>query len=101
MNHTPTPWESSQRQIWQKETDNCIATLNETNCSSSPSSIKKMAQEALDAAHIVKCVNMHDELVEALESVIKHWPSDHVDVLGTTLTYDNTAALLKRAKETS
>ncbi len=52
--HTPTPWK--------------VGYLGREIVSSVDTSVGK-AYWKQDAAHIVKCVNMHDELVEALKRV--------------------------------
>lgn len=75
--HTPTPWrvEADTTLIW----GDCNPDDNSTRgmgypiakCNINPSgnwSTGPYADEgAANAAHIVKCVNLHDELVEALK----------------------------------
>jgi capsid portal protein len=69
---------------------------------------REVAQLALnrladdDAAHIVKCVNLHEELVQALQHIVldfehfKDFPSD-ADVM--TTMYERAKQALARAKE--
>lgn len=59
MTHTPTPWKVYQFggvQVGQEDTGEAICSMWGD----------KHEGEA-NAAHIVKCVNMHDELVEVLK----------------------------------
>ena len=61
--HTPTPWKVylyGGVQIGQEDTGEAVCSMWGD----------KQEGEA-NAAHIVKCVNMHDELVEALEDAIQ------------------------------
>lgn len=59
--HTPTPWDQLNNVFTMEDgyfsmiqtPDQCIANVF----------------DEADAAHIVKCVNMHDELVEALKEI--------------------------------
>lgn len=60
--HTPTPWDQINGVYTQENgyfsmvqtPDKCVADVFDKE----------------DAAHIVKCVNMHDELVEALDKIL-------------------------------
>jgi hypothetical protein len=69
VKHTPTPWiiehghmqQHTDIRYWQI-TDGQDAICNNQFCYAHDSEAK--------AAHIVKCVNMHDELVGALERAI-------------------------------
>jgi len=65
--HTPTPWKVylyGGVQIGQEDTGDAVCSMWGD----------KQEGEA-NAAHIVKCVNMHDELVEALYNLVK-WIED-------------------------
>ena len=57
MNHTPTPWTQDDRRILDPQ-GRQIAVCH--------SDFIGKVSGAQDAAHIVKCVNAHDELVAAL-----------------------------------
>lgn len=65
--HTPTPWDASDREnyslIFGKGFEKPIATCDSYSKGFGPSKDERKA----NAAHIVKCVNMHDELVENLK----------------------------------
>lgn len=60
--HTPTPWDQLNNVFTMEDgyfsmiqtPDQCIANVF----------------DEADAAHIVKCVNMHDELVDALDKIL-------------------------------
>lgn len=56
VKHTPTPWN--------------VGYLGREIVSSVDTSVGK-AYWQQDATHIVKCVNMHDELVATIESLLK------------------------------
>lgn len=61
--HTPTPWYSIGNDIYHESeygSDPIASVCGE--CS--------FTQDHANAAHIVKCVNMHDELVEAIQELI-------------------------------
>ena len=66
--HTPIPWRVADKslglmgilRVQNKDVDICNV-FND----------KSVNSEA-NAKHIVKCVNMHDELVEALDKMINH-----------------------------
>lgn len=67
--HTPTPWywgDKSHHGYFNLRSDSGIVINAEENYGAP---YMEISDE--DAAHIVKCVNMHDELVEALESVLE------------------------------
>lgn len=58
VKHTPTPWVADENAI----NDNMgfeIALIT--------SDMRTWEEDDANTAHIVKCVNLHDELVEALE----------------------------------
>lgn len=58
--HTPTPW-NQLNGVFTPEDGYFSMVQTPNQC------IANVFDEA-DAAHIVKCVNMHDELVEALKA---------------------------------
>lgn len=58
--HTPTPWESGGCCVWQKNGD-MIADL--APCMKNPN------ETEANAEFIVRCVNSHDALVEAIQYV--------------------------------
>lgn len=63
--HTPTPWPSETvEQIWLAGINKLFAD-GMLGISVVNAIIDKVANA--DAAHIVKCVNLHEELVEALK----------------------------------
>jgi hypothetical protein len=56
--HTATPWKASGSNVWSDETTRiAIASNSKQTCDD---------ENEANAAHIVKCVNMHGELLEAL-----------------------------------
>lgn len=57
--HTPTPWHMQKDSVHVYGKDGGMVANTITACSGN--------NERENAAHIVKCVNMHDELVEALK----------------------------------
>ena len=61
--HTPTPWKVTINQI---ENPHIIADKDGQIANTSFSA---HANKEANAKHIVKCVNMHDELVSTLEQV--------------------------------
>lgn len=67
--HTPTPWTFKQ----DPKTGDCgitavgVGILAETYAEIRRAHEYATGESHANAAHIVKCVNMHDELVEALE----------------------------------
>jgi hypothetical protein len=64
--HTPTPWCTEQNEystIIVKDGVSIGSMFDREVCGN-----KELPNEA-NAAHIVKCVNMHDELVEALKKI--------------------------------
>lgn len=60
MKHTPTPWKT--------HSDTLICTINGEIAEASVKDFSSEAAEA-NAAHIVKCVNLHEELVRELRDV--------------------------------
>jgi hypothetical protein len=60
-NHTPTPWENQDGISIFSADDHEIANTSRRHLSN--------AEACANAAHIVRCVNAHDELVAALEAV--------------------------------
>jgi hypothetical protein len=68
MNHTPTPW-SASGSIIRSEKGFGIADTDPMNNGASEVDIA-------NAAHIVRCVNSHDELVDLLrevEEIVGSW----------------------------
>lgn len=59
--HTPTPWVDNEGEILDKH--------ERIICSAFPSDLS-YKQDCTNVSHIVKCVNMHDELVGALKKII-------------------------------
>lgn len=60
--HTPTPWVS---------VGGCIETVDDTLNDGFYIATVYGADYAANAAHIVKCVNMHDELVATIKELLK------------------------------
>lgn len=72
--HTPTPWNVSQTGSYfteiRAESGRRIAeTWVQGQARSRDAAIKQAYTNEANAAHIVKCVNLHDELVEALKNL--------------------------------
>ena len=70
MKHTPAPWHIHKRDGFQVVTplpqiERNQGYVDSIDCNS-----------VANAAHLVKCVNLHDELVEALQSVDDLWGGD-------------------------
>jgi hypothetical protein len=59
MTHTPTPWRTAGSVIMAGDNGYAIADIDGDN-----------GESVIDAAHIVKCVNAHDELVAALDNAL-------------------------------
>lgn len=76
--HTPTPWESQNNVIFG-DVD------NPEHDGDSPYIGKLEGQleddNKANAAHIVKCVNVHDELLEALKGLLDELSSEEMDRL--------------------
>lgn len=69
--HTPTPWKVYQFggvQIGQEDTGEAICSM-----------WGDKSEGDANAAHIVKCVNMHDGLVEALRRLKQECEADGLD----------------------
>lgn len=67
--HTPTPWYSEV----DTELVYILGTVNgkeEVICEAGSIGNEDLQAQA-NAAHIVKCVNLHDELVDAVEHLLK------------------------------
>lgn len=74
--HTPTPY----RVGINKTTIVCDTPVPEINGSDDNSYGGHLIAESLaprNAAHIVKCVNLHDELVEVLEAILPARPREN------------------------
>lgn len=75
MTHTPAPWNVHPNYSMticageDSDGDACIISICQSRSISTPSvySYPKYSIQEANAQHIVKCVNMHDELLEALE----------------------------------
>lgn len=59
--HTPTPWKAEGGYIFAGEGDEILV------CIQSTINDELVADAEANAARIVKCVNLHDELVECLK----------------------------------
>lgn len=64
-NHTPTPWKYEHEELLGAN-DFVIAVFDEREC----------FEDRINARHIVHCVNMHDELVEALRYIASYPDED-------------------------
>lgn len=62
--HTPTPWIVTKGNLL----DNFISEKNGSQTIAETRNLQGNAKA--NAAHIVKCVNLHDELVEAFEHAL-------------------------------
>ena len=78
--HTPTPWTIDKK-------FNIPSIRNEERI---VVALNRLKDE--DAKHIVKCVNMHDELVEALENI--HKLAIGFDTSKLNINQRNTMALI-------
>jgi hypothetical protein len=80
--HTPTPWKilrlSEQAYIEsevQSREQPFIADMQLPECSNN-----EEYEEALaNAEHIVRCVNLHEELIQALTTIVEHRKKDYLD----------------------
>tara|TARA_R110000868_G_scaffold195296_2_gene440948 strand:+ start:91 stop:375 length:285 start_codon:yes stop_codon:yes gene_type:complete len=70
MNHTPTPWHVST-----KYNDTLLAVV-QVHGNPQNQVVARTLGNSPDTAHIVRCVNAHDYLVEALTK-ISNTPCDH------------------------
>lgn len=59
--HTPTPWVHKDGEVYEENDFKIFDAYN---------SDFLYEEDKANAAHIVKCVNMHDELVEALRDLL-------------------------------
>ena len=65
--HTPTPWK-----VGAKHTIGFVSVEDDQSCGMTIPFIDVYGTNPeANAAHIVKCVNMHDELVEALDNLLR------------------------------
>jgi phosphohistidine swiveling domain-containing protein len=64
MSHTPTPWKIAS------DTGPCVISNGEREIGECyEDGETQVAEDEANAAHIVKCVNAHGELVAALERI--------------------------------
>lgn len=85
--HTPTPWYADINFITDGQR-NEVAHITSYHMT--------LHEECANAAHIVKCVNMHDELVEALSAMVRNgrkqgWDYNYENDM------DNSREVLKKA----
>jgi len=87
--HTPTPWTQDDTVITRNS--RVIASVRDL-CTDS-----QLPEDRANAAHIVRCVNAHDELVAALRNLVDE--TDHSIAKGGTLmvTLDAARAALAKA----
>ena len=72
MNHTPTPWYISDSRFTK---GNVILSKIE-ECGAHVCTMPEFKDAAqANAAHIVRCVNAHKGLVEAVELLLRHAPT--------------------------
>lgn len=93
--HTPTPWNAEELQSPERGHRISIHNANtgdyvaQVNFAADP-------QAKANAAHIVRCVNLHDALVDALKGLLEMQ-------FGTPMQYaqarENAHSVLKLAKE--
>lgn len=87
--HTPTPWKllPNKQYITSESSERTIARTGLDR-----QQPKQRELDSANAAHIVKCVNLHDELITILESISLngHIKNEHLQ--------NNVEKLLKRAK---
>jgi hypothetical protein len=77
MTHTPIPWHRNAYNICSIIKINNGPDSNGHNYVDGRHQVKIASAEwATDAAHIVKCVNLHDELIEALKDAHPYITSD-------------------------
>ena len=77
--HTKTPW----KVFYAKSNDDLIIGVGEETgegiIASNGSFWGTDSEAKSNAEHVVKCVNAHDELLEALEDAFKAWSDpDHI-----------------------
>jgi hypothetical protein len=86
--HTPTPWKAVQciEDGWEDHLDiqQDVSDDDDKNDYVLVNSLgfDEVATNKEDIKHIVKCVNMHDELVEAIEKALD-MSDEHLDETGT------------------
>lgn len=72
--HTPTPWNVS---TWVEQPNNrtkpMVAAKGVTIAITHPAPICQESECEANARHIVKCVNYHDRLVEALRDMVNSY----------------------------
>jgi hypothetical protein len=77
--HTTTPWKCEKYEGDDAD-DNCKYIVMECKQSAIVAEIPVCCGwEEANAEHIVKCVNMHDELLELLTSITYLWNDDNFD----------------------
>ena len=102
--HTPTPWayhswDSASGKSFGIETADHRHGIAGITPNGNASTLLTMEQHESNAEHICRCVNLHDELVKALEAFVAPW-----DIGGewrsklTYATFDNARSILAKAK---
>jgi hypothetical protein len=77
--HTPTPWRTDGRVIFNNPGNVIAATVNKDWPHGYKTSIAS-EEERANAAYIVKCVNAHEELLNTLQYVRKFY-QDNFDIM--------------------
>lgn len=92
--HTPTPWKQDGLEVWATKPVrfNLVSSGTPRICLVD-NHHSESRFEIANAAHIVKCVNLHDELVEVLLRM-KQWCEDEV---GAELPCSSIDGVLKKA----
>ena len=68
--HTPTPWWTESERRPEKHGDQKTTITQKDFDIASCFGTGETAEDGANAAHIVHCVNLHDELVAALENLV-------------------------------
>lgn len=70
--HTPTPWTAKGHSIWGPPVTCKLDKKPHHEIVCNTMAGRDNGEDLANAAHIVKCVNQYDELVEALRSLINN-----------------------------
>ena len=90
MKHTPTPWTLEGRNILGAAHDGSMRCI-------APVSGQSPANADANAAHIVRCVNAHDALVESLSGLIE-WMEQHHPTAASNISKARAALALAKVQ---
>jgi hypothetical protein len=97
--HTPTPWEVNGQMIVKDCYNEVIADVEASWQFNFPP--KRRVNRDIcnaNAEHIVKCVNSHDELLEALKQALSYIKGDYIDADGIEERLSNVIKKAEGAK---